>query len=1193
MFTHLHVHTEYSLLDGVSRIRPMLERAKALGMNSLAITDHGNMYGAIEFFQTAKHLDIKPILGCELYVAQDSRHGRTPSNKSPYHLTVLAKDIKGYKNLYQLATKAHLEGFYYRPRVDKELLEQHREGLVVLSGCLNSEVSRLIVEGQIEEAERAASWHQDVFGDYYLEVQEHEGIPELKVVNQQLVSMNKKLSFPLVATNDFHYVNREDSPLQDIRICIHTNTNIYDDKRLKMADDSYYLKSPEEMVALFKELPEAVSNTQTIAEMCNVELEFGKLRLPEYKTPDGQGAYEYLTVLCWEGLKRRFQSATPELEQRLSYELDVIKQTQFANYFLVVWDIATFARENRILFGVRGSAAASLVLYCLDVTDIDPLEFGLVFERFLNIERKEMPDIDMDFQDDRREEIINYLVRKYGSDKVAQIITFGTLGAKAAIRDVGRALAMPYADVDRVARLIPFRLNMKLDAAMEESPDLKEIYEADDSLRKLVDTARKLEGLARHVSTHAAGVVISKDPLVELTPLQRPTKGDEHGTSMTQYPMDAIAKLGLLKMDILGLINLTILDRAVKLVAEARGINLELPNIPLDDQKTFALLSSGDTANVFQLEGAGMRRYIKELKPSSLRDVAAMIALYRPGPMEHVSTFIDAKHGRAPIKFPHEALKEILHETYGVIVYQDQVLIIARTFAGYTLGEADIVRKAMGKKIPEVMRQEKDKFIEGALKQGYTREMAQQMFDLIEPFAGYAFNKAHSMSYALISYWTAYFKANYSVEYMTAVLNSYLGNTDKVASAIGECRRLRIYVLPPSINESGVGFTMEKMEDGQDAIRFGLAAVKNVGEGAVGLILQVREEGGPFKSIEDLCARADMKGLNRRALESLIKVGALDCLGNRGSLLAAVERILAMANREAKLKQSGQATMFDLFGESVPTPLGTIELPDMDVLQKEKLVWEKELLGVYLSDNPISSVAYQANSEAIVFKDQLDPEMKRVQLVGQVMSTQKRYTREQKPFLIANLGLMDGQVEVAVWSKQLEETEALWVEGNFLLVVGRVRVRNDQISITCENVEEYNLPAPDVHTQTEVSANVEEAEPPSQEKSQPQSSSPSPPSLEKPLPQPPSPTPNAGKHRLRLRFRETDDPVQDEYLLKDVVTLLLDYQGTDPVKLEIATNGHSVQMDLPIVSVNCCQELIESLEKVMGYPGAIIEDISA
>ena len=1159
MFTHLHVHTEYSLLDGLSRIRPLLRQAQDMGMDSLAITDHGNLYGAIEFYSAAKEMGIKPIIGCEVYVAARSRFDKTPADKSPYHLLLLSKNYQGYRNLIQLVTKANLEGFYYKPRMDKELLEQHSEGLVVLSGCPNAEVPRLITEGLIKEAREAAGWYKDVFGDFYLEIQEHGGVPQLATINKELLGFHRDMGLPIVATNDSHYIHQKDAPLQDILICIHTNTNIQDPKRLRMTEDSYYLKSPQEMEALFSELPQAIANTQSIAEMCNLELDFSQLHLPEYPLAQGESADDYLSHLCWEGLRRRFPRVSTELEERLSYELEVVRQTHFANYFLVIWDIASYTRRNNILFGVRGSAAASLALYCLGVTDVDPLAYRLVFERFLNVERKEMPDIDMDFQDDRRDEVISYVMQKYGRDHVAQIITFGTLGAKAAIRDVGRALGMPYADTDRVARLIPFRLHITIDDAMEANPELKEVYAADATLRNLINTARQLEGVARHASTHAAGIVISQEPLAEYVPLQRPTKGNEQDTAMTQYSMEPIARLGLLKMDLLGLVNLTILEKARNLIAQTRGVHLDLHEILLDDTKTFELLSSGETTGIFQLEGGGMRRYIKELKPSSLGDVAAMIALYRPGPMEHISTFIDAKHGRIPIRYPHDALQEILEETYGVIVYQDQVLLIAQAFAGYSLGEADTVRKAMGKKIPEVMRQERGKFIEGAHKKGFTKKLAEEMFNLIEPFAGYAFNKAHSVSYALIAYWTAYFKANYPVEYMVALFNSHLSQTDKVATTVHECRRLDIPVLSPDINRGGVEFAIEKMDDGREAIRFGMSAVKNVGAGALLPLIEARDKGGPFTSIEDMCRRAEMTGLNRRTLESLIKVGALDALGSRGAVLAAADRILALAQTEARLRQSGQATMFDLFGDTVSTPLEAIYLQEVEATPREKQAWEKELLGVYLSENPLSSMA--ARSNAIVFSHELEPEMagKRVVLAGQVFSVTTRFTRDERPFLSVTLELLDKGVEVTVRPDLLEKTQELWQEGSFLWVVGKVRVRDEQVSVSCEEVKTYSLP-------TESEPSVQE-EPPGY-------------ALD------PGP---AKKGRLRLRFQETEQPGSDEQFLREVVALLLEYQGQDPVSLEIATNGQIVRMEMPFVTVNCCPELQEKLERKIGPDNVVLE----
>ena len=957
MFTHLHVHTEYSLLDGLSRIEPLVRRAKELSMDSLAITDHGGMYGAIDFYRTAKDHGVKPILGCEMYVAPASRHGRDPQDKTPYHLTVLAKDATGYRNLVKLVSKAHLQGFYYKPRVDRELLEQHASGLVVLSGCPSGEVPGLLAQGRIDEARDAAGWYREVFGDYFLELMEHGGVPELPVINKGLRQLHAEMELPVVATNDSHYVNRDDAPLQDLLVCIQTNTNLNDQNRLKMEDESYYLTSAEEMSALYPDLPEAISNTRRIAEMCDLELDFSQLRMPEFKTPDGVPADEYLAQLCWDGFQRRIEHPSSAEQERLAEELEVIKQTQFANYFLVVWDIARFVRDNDILFAVRGSAAASLTLYCLGITDVNPLPYGLVFERFLNVERKEMPDIDMDFQDDRREQVINYVVSKYGRDHVAQIITFGTLGARASIRDVGRALAMPYGDVDAVARQVPFRLHVTLDEALESSPDFAGAYGSDETVKRLVDQARGLEGVVRHASTHAAGVVISKDPIDDVVPVQRPVRGDEDGVSMTQYAMGPIAALGLLKMDFLGLVNLTVLASARDLISKSRGIQLSLKDIPLDDAKTFELLSRGDTVGVFQLESAGMTRYIKELKPSSLGDVAAMIALYRPGPMEHITTFIEAKHGRTTPHYPHPAFEDVLRETYGVIVYQDQVLHIARIFAGYTLGEADIVRKAMGKKIPEIMAQEKEKFLKGALSQGYGQDLAEEVFSLVEPFAGYAFNKAHSVSYGLISYWTAYLKANFTADYMVSLLNCYTGNTEKISSIVAESRRLRIDVLPPSLNEGAIEFRIEERPGGGKAIRFGMGAVKNVGAAALAPVLKARDKEGPFESLENMCRAADMSGLNRKTLESLIKAGALDNFGDRGGLLGAVDRILVLAQSEARLRDSGQTTMFDLFGESVPTPLTSLAIPEAEIPDSEQRAWEQELLGMALSTtSPLNSL---------------------------------------------------------------------------------------------------------------------------------------------------------------------------------------------------------------------------------------------
>ncbi|MFN3974560.1 MAG: DNA polymerase III subunit alpha [Dehalococcoidia bacterium] len=1184
MFVHLHTHTEYSMLDGLSRIRDLVRRAVELGMPALALTDHGNLYGAIDFYLECQSGGIKPIIGCEVYVAKGSRHSRGAEEKSPFHLTLLAKNTKGYKNLVQLVTKAHLEGFHYKPRVDRDLLAQHAEGLVCLSGCLNGELARAILEGGVEGARGVAAWHKEVFGeDYYLELQEHPGAPDLQKINPVLVQLSREMDIPLVATNDSHYTTPDEATIQDILVCIHTGTTLNDPRRLKMEGNSFYLKSPQEMAALFPYAPEAIANTLRIAERCQPpDLGLGTLHLPRFPGPRGTEAQTYLEGLCREGLAQRKPNAPHTYQERLNYELGVIRKTRFADYFLVVWDIIRFARERGILFGVRGSAAASLVLYCLGVTDVDPVEYGLVFERFLNEERKEMPDIDMDFQDDRRSEVLEYVVRRYGREQVAQIITFGTMGPKAAVRDVGRVKGLTYADVDRVARLIPPRART-LDEALQAQPELQVLYDQDSVIRDLLDTAKRLEGVVHHVSTHAAGVVITGEPLTEYVPLQRPVRGQENGIAMTQYSMEPIARLGLLKMDFLGLANLTILQKARELVRQQRGQEIDLNALPLDDPKTYALLATGETTDLFQLESAGMRRCIRELKPTSLREIAALIALYRPGPMEHIPTYIRAKQGLEPVRYPHPHLKDILEETYGVIVYQEQVLFIARHFAGYTLGQADVVRKAMGKKVPEIMEKERERFIAGAIKRGYSREEAEAVFRLIEPFAGYAFNKAHAVSYALVAYWTAYFKANYPVEFMTAVLNTRLGDLDKTAAAIHECQRMGIPVLLPDVNASDAHFTIETAPDGRQAIRIGLAAVKNVGESAVQPILQGRRKEGPFRDLADLCRRCDLRGMNRRTLESLIKAGALDALGERGSLLAGVERILALSHQEARRREAGQMTMFDLFGQQVAVPPPSIDLPPASASPQEKAQWERELLGVALSHNPLPAIAQAlAGSEAVLSRSQLDPELvgQRVVLVGQVASVRESFTKEKRPFLTASLALLDGQVEAVVWPSVYETTRYLWKEGNLLWVVGRLRQRDEEVSVSVDEARPYRLPG----------------EPPSGEEAQA-------PSPATPTPEPPrkingpngKPLRNGSRaeaptqRRVILRLQETDNAEADEARLRDALKLLLEHPGPDKVFLHLVSGGRVVQVELPSLGVAFSESLQHLLEEHLGPASVVVE----
>jgi DNA polymerase-3 subunit alpha len=1144
MFTHLHVHTEYSLLDGLCRITQLIARAKELGMTSLAITDHGSMHGVIEFYVAAKEAGIKPIIGCETYVAETSRQNRNANDKTPHHLVLLAKNQQGYHNLIQLITKAHLEGFYYKPRVDKELLEQYHEGLIALSACAHGELPRLILGGRLEDAATQASWFKKTFNDYYLEIQRHP-IPELEQINNGLLSLSSKLDIPIVATNDVHYINKEDSSSQELLLCIQTNTSIYDEKRFKMAGDFFYLKSQDEMAEMFSDLPEAIQNTQKIADMCQLDIEFGRLHLPQLDLPKGQTADDYLGDLCRQGLKQRFPSATPEIQQRLSYELEVIKQTQFADYFLVVWDLISFAKKQNILVGVRGSAAASLALYCLGITNINPLPNKLVFERFLNIERREPPDIDLDFQDDCRDKMISYVTQKYGPDHVAQIITFGTLGARAALRDVGRALAMPYSQVDRVARLVTPRPNITLDQAMAENKELDEIYHEDSAIQNLVDTAKKLEGVSRHASTHAAGVVISREPLTQYVPLQRAAKDNDQDMTMTQFSMESVARLGLLKLDFLGLANLTLLAKAREIIAENRGITIDLQRIPLDDLATFQLLASGETGGIFQLESAGMRRYIKELKPTAFNDIAAMVALYRPGPMEHIPTFIKAKHGIESTRYPHPAVKEILEETYGVIVYQDQVLLIVRALAGYSLGQADIFRKAMGKKIPEVMKKEKQNFINGAKKNDVSAEVAAEIFALIEPFAGYAFNKAHSVSYALIAYQTAYLKANYTLEYMSAFLNTYAFHADRLPPAIAECRRLNIPVLPPDINKSQTSFAIEK-EDGKAAIRFSLTAIKNVGYAAIEPIILARKKGGEFKSIEDFCRRVDLRNINKKVVESLIKAGAFDKLASRGALLLAIDRIISLAQWEQRLRESGQTSMFDLWGDTVPTPLPNLNLGDLDTPLKDKLDWERELLGVYVSEHPLSSMAPALANAATALCGGIDVEMvgEKVIIAGMVTSIRQLYTRDRRPFVIATLEDLDGSIEVTAWSEVYSQTKEMWQEGKILLVEGMVKSRDDRATINCFRVRQY---------QTD-SESPKETEP----------------AISPPAPR-----------KIVIHITQSDRTEEDVVRLKEVMDALARYPGQDTVLISVVTPDESVNMKMPN-TINYCPELDKEIDNILG-----------
>ena len=1142
------------------RIPELVQRAIDLGMDAIAITDHGVLHGAIQFYQAAKEAGIKPIIGCEAYLANGSRHSKTSADRENYHLVLLAKNSTGYKNLIRLVSLANTEGFYYRPRMDKEILEKHSEGLIALTACIAGEIPKLILSNRLLEAREAALWYQRVFGeDFYIELQRHP-IPELEQVNKQLVPLARELGIPMVATNDVHYIFPGDSSPHDLLLCIGTNATVFEEKRKKMGGDYFYLKSSEEMTEQFSDIPEAIENSNKIAEKCNLEIDFGRLHLPQIDIPEGKTPLQYLKDLCSAGLQRYYPNANDEIQDRLNYELDVIRQTDFANYFLVVWDIVSFVRREGILFNVRGSAASSIVLRCLGITEVDPIEHKLVFERFLNIERREMPDIDLDFADTRLDEVINYVSRKYGADHVAQIITFGTMGARAAIRDVGRALGMPYGDVDRIARLVPFSPGMTIDKALEMSEELRQLKSRDASVNNVLETAKRVEGLSRHASTHAAGVVIAREPLTDHCPLQLLSRGDNNGLVMTQYPMGDIAKIGLLKMDFLGLVNLTILGKARDIILQTRGEKIDLTKIPLEDAKTYKLLSSGETAGVFQLEGSGMRRYIRELKPTTFGDIAAMVALYRPGPMEQIPHFINSKHGLEPIHYPHPVLVDILEETYGVIVYQEQVLFIVRAFAGYTLGQADIFRKAMGKKIAGAMKKERSNFIEGALKLGYPEKVADEVFSLIEPFAGYAFNKAHAVSYALVAYQTAYLKANYPVEYMTALLTSYLGHSEKLATAFGECRNLGIQVLSPCINHSELDFAIEEQEDGAMAIRFGLSGIKNVGTNAVEPLVEERNKNGAFASIEDLCRRVNLSAINRRALESLVKAGAFDVFGDRGTLLAGLPKVMSLSERQQKLKSTGQTTMFDLWGSEAETPLPNLEFEVSQVALKEKLGWEKELMGVYLSEHPFSPYATQAKADAdIVLCGQIDEEMedKTAVVAGMVASVRNLTTRDGKASVSAALEDMEGSIEVVAWPRVYAASKELWQEGNILLVQGKIKARGDSVQLVADSVSTYEL-----NTRPE----------------------------EKDLIQFSSHDTGTSEDRKRviLHMDQTEDEEADLERLDHLINVLKKYPGDDKVGMVVNNGSRIYWMELPDTEIKYTSQLHKKLVEILGSNGVTV-----
>jgi DNA polymerase-3 subunit alpha len=1047
-FVHCHLHTEYSLLDGHSRIPQLMEAAARAGMPAIALTDHGAMYGAIEFFLAARQAGLKPIIGVEAYVAARTMADRDPKlDAVAHHLVLLATSLEGYRNLIALTTAAHLDGFYYKPRIDHALLARHRGGLIALSACLQGEVARALLADDEAAARGIAATYRDILGpgNYYLEVQDH-GLPEETKVRQGVVRLARDLGLPLVATNDVHYVHREDADAQDALMCIQMNIGLDQTDKPRMGDvPEFYLKRGEEMARLFADLPEALRAPLEIAERVDLEIPLGTLRLPHFPVPAGETADSYLRALCEAGLRRLYGRVTPELQVRLDEELRVIAQTGYAAYFLIVWDFVRFARERGILTTVRGSAAGSLVLYALGVTEVDPIRYRLPFERFLNLERFTPPDIDVDFMDSRRDEVIRYVIDKYGLDHVAQIITFGTMGARQAVRDVGRVMGLPYGDVDRIAKLIPF--NATLDEALRQDPELARLARESAQVRRLLDLARKLEGVARHASTHAAGVIISREPLTEHVPLQKATKGD---LVMTQYDMNSVDKIGLLKMDFLGLVNLTILDTALRIIEQTRGVRIDLKAIPLDDPATYDLLSAGETVGIFQLEGAGMTRYLRELRPSRIEDIMAMVALFRPGPMANIPAYIRRKHGKEPITYLHPRLEPVLRDTYGVMVYQEDVMAVAQAVAGFTLAEADVLCYAIRKKIKDKLEAQREKFVRGARRNGIPPNVIDQLWEQFEPFARYGFNRAHAACYGLIAYYTAYLKANYPVEYMTAVLTHEAQGQDwqaKVALAVAEARRMGLQVLPPDVNASAENFAVAG-----GAIRFGLGAVKHVGLGAVQEIIRAREAGGPFTGLADFCARVDTRVVNKRVVESLIKAGAFDSLGvPRAQLLAALDGVLAAGQRAQRLRDSLQQGLFDVGIDCTPAmPDGSVGLPEFT--QEERLAMEKEMLGLYISDHPLAHVQEDLAARTSLPIGQLAEVRDRTPVtIGGIVATLKRTTTKSGS-VMAFLTLEDltGSVEVIVFPRTYEQHAVLLKKDAILVVRGRVDVAEQQVKVLAD-----------------------------------------------------------------------------------------------------------------------------------------------
>ncbi|MDD3711632.1 MAG: DNA polymerase III subunit alpha [Patescibacteria group bacterium] len=1069
-FVHLHNHTHYSLLDGLTKLDDFIALAKKQACPALAITDHGVMYGVIEFYKKCKKAGIKPIIGVETYLAPKSRFDKnTRDDAKNFHLLLLAKNNIGYQNLIKLTSLSHLEGFYYKPRIDWELLEKYHEGLIACTACLGGEIPYLIRGGKLEEAKKRILEYNNLFGqdNFYLEIQDHPELDGQAKNNEQLIKFSQELNIPLVVTNDIHYLEKGDDEAQDILLCLQNKKKREDVDRMKMMGyGDYSCRDPKELIEAFKDVPEAIKNTVKIAERCNVEIQLGEVHLPYFAVPDNYDQSSYLRKWCEDGIKERFPKVSSEylqeIRSRMDYELEIINKMGWPSYFLIVADLVNWAKDRKIVVGPgRGSAAGSLVCYLTGITNLDPIKYELLFERFLNPDRISMPDIDLDFADTRRDEVIAYVAEKYGQDNVSQIITFGTMAARAAIRDVGRVLDEPYDFCDKLAKMIP--MNYKIKEAVENLPEVKDIYKKDFSAKRILDFAQKLEGVARHASTHACGILITKEPLTNYVPLQYASSSDK--SIVSQYSLHPVDDLGLLKIDFLGLKNLTIIESAIKIIKNTRGVEIDIDEIALDDKKALKLFQRGDTTGVFQFESGGMKRYLKDLRPSEFEHIIAMVALYRPGPMEWIPDFISGRHGRM-MTYLHPKLKPILEKTYGVAVYQEQVMQISRELAGFTRGEADTLRKAMGKKIPELLAEQKEKFVAGCVENGINKNLAEKIFSFIEPFAGYGFNRSHAACYALIAYQTAYLKAHYPAEFMAALLTSDQNDTDRISIEIEECRKMGIEIMPPDINESFASFTVvtsgtldnKAVSEKEDikTIRFGLNAIKNVGHHIVEEIIKERKANGPYENIFDLLERVLDKDLNKKSLESLIKCGAFDKFESREVLLGSLDILLEFNKEKSKMKNNSQASLFAQAPQSM-----VFNYPRLDkkreIKNNEKLQWEKELLGLYISEHPFNDFKNKLGSDIISISDLKNFKNQDVLTAGIVSSIKKIVTKKNDNMLFVKIEDGLSFIELLVFPKILKETIDLWEEGRAIIINANVSDKDGEIKLLVNKAQFLDL----------------------------------------------------------------------------------------------------------------------------------------